>query len=224
MPQPTEVVLYTQNVNELMTQRHNVTTNPTRDCTHDALYRDIFSLYINNFTTDNNGYYWCQVIINGSFRQPSQHTWFYAGDTCISQYYFQMVDVSEAQCVNVTNDTYPTISPQILPDPEMITTSTLPTATVTAIATTHNTLLTVATMETDSNMELIFYVIGILSALTLFLGTFVILILLMLVRKRQKEHKQRKGKSFACVYTNAFMINHIHSLGKSRQDRETAIA
>ena len=194
MPQPTEVVPYTQNIYEL--RRDNVSTNSTRDCSHGPVYRDTFSLYISNFTTDNNGYYWCQVVINGSFRQLSQYAWFYAHDTCEPiqpNLFYRIVD--EAQCANVTNDT------------EMIITSTLPTVTVTATTTvaTHYTLTTVTAIETESNMEPIIYVVGILSALTLFLGTFAILILLMLVRKRQKEHKQRKGKSFAYIlYTNAF--------------------
>ena len=126
-----------------------------------------------HFTSDKNGYYWCQIVVNGSFLEPSQHyAWFYADDStsCVPQLYFQMAD--EAQCANMTYS-MPLFPPVMISDPVIITASTPSSASITAIATT----------------------IGVLSVLAFSLGTFVLIILLMLIRKRKIKHKQRNGES-----------------------------
>ena len=92
--------------------RYNSSTL-SRNSTCGTLYRDIFLLHIKNFTTDNNGYYWCQVVINSSFLQPSQHAWFYAddSDSCERQPFFKLAE--KAQCANIlyqANNVNPTQS------------------------------------------------------------------------------------------------------------------
>ena len=73
-----------------------------RNCTQGRLYADTFALIINNFTTNKNGYYWCQIFINDSFLNPSQHTWFYAKEntSCTQQDpYFRAIP-DRAQCAS----------------------------------------------------------------------------------------------------------------------------
>jgi hypothetical protein len=79
-------------------------SNLQRNCTQGTLYADTFSLIIENFITDKNGYYWCQILINGSFTQPSQRAWFYAAgnNSCVRQDpYFRSVR-DQAQCALVS--------------------------------------------------------------------------------------------------------------------------
>ena len=52
----------------------------SENCSDGPLYRDTFFLHIYNFTSYDNGYYWCQIVVNDSVLQPSQHAWFYADD------------------------------------------------------------------------------------------------------------------------------------------------
>ena len=170
-------------------------TNSSRTCIHGTLYRDTFTLTIENFTTDNDGFYQCQIIANDSFLQPSQYAWFYADDkySCRPQYYFRIVN-SEAQCANAT---YPTIFPSTtMPDSANVTSLPL-------TATQNNLLPTAAAKDsTETNMEPIFYIVGILSVLALILGTFAMILLLMLVRKRQTQYKKKNGEStnyFSCT-------------------------
>ncbi len=80
-------------------------TSLQRNCTQGRLYADTFTLRIDNFTSDKSGYYWCQIVINDSFTQPSQRAWFYAADnnSCIRQDqipYFRAVP-HHAQCASV---------------------------------------------------------------------------------------------------------------------------
>ena len=49
-------------------------------CSNASIYRDAFFLVITNFTPDKNGYYWCQIVVNGTVSQPSQYVWIYAAD------------------------------------------------------------------------------------------------------------------------------------------------
>ena len=83
-------------------------TTVRRNCTQGTLYADTFTLTINNFTLDKSGYYWCQILINDSFTQPSQRAWFYATDSCIRQDpYFRSVHRDQAQCALVSTGTKP---------------------------------------------------------------------------------------------------------------------
>ena len=182
LSQPVEIIIYKESAYTFNEYNPNISV---RTCIHGALYRDAFSLIINNFTTDNDGYYWCQIMVNGSFLQPSQYAWFYADDnySCRQQQYFQMVNSEADQCANAT---YPTIFPPItMPDSANVTSLPL-------TATQNDLLPTVAAKDsTKTNMEPIFYIVGILSGLTLILGTFAIVLLLLLVRKRQTQYKRK---------------------------------
>ena len=78
-------------------------TSLQRNCTQGALYADTFPLIIHNFTADKDGYYWCQILINDSFTQPSQRAWFYTEESyssCTRRVpYFRAVPNS-AQCAS----------------------------------------------------------------------------------------------------------------------------
>ena len=78
--------------------QHNQTMSSLRrNCTQGILYADTFGLIIDNFTTDKNGYYWCQILINDSFLNPSQHAGFYAeeSNSCVQG---DLYNTSGAQC------------------------------------------------------------------------------------------------------------------------------
>ena len=74
-----------------------------RNCTQGRLYADIFALIINNFNTSKDGYYWCNILVNNSFLEPSQRVRFYAveGTSCIRQdSYFRSNAPDRAQCAS----------------------------------------------------------------------------------------------------------------------------
>ena len=75
------------------------------NCFAGPLYRDTYILVIHNFTSDKNGYYWCQIYVNNSISQPSQYAWFYAADSssCTQQSHFKVTN--EPQCAYVHSDT-----------------------------------------------------------------------------------------------------------------------
>ena len=72
-----------------------------QNCSTGPLYRDTFILVINNFTSDKNGYYWCQTYVNNSISQPSQYAWFYAANSssCVQNVYFLTATTSQVECV-----------------------------------------------------------------------------------------------------------------------------
>ena len=101
---------------ELVLIRYNTAAlSLISNCTSGTLYRDTFSLLIYNFTTDKNGYYWCQIVVNGSSYQPSQYAWFYADDTnsCIRKSHFK--PANEAQCAFETANTVYTHKTSLTP-------------------------------------------------------------------------------------------------------------
>ena len=181
VPWPTEMVTYIQGAYELYEYRPP--TNLSRTCTHGVLYGDTFALNIYNFTTHDNGYYWCQIVVNDSYLQPSQYAWFYA-DSCKNHTGIYFQNTNEAQCANAT---YPTIFPPVMTSPSFPTTTTTYTNKLT-------TMTSMDSLTTEPNIVPIFYIVGILSVLTLSLGTLTIVLLSMLVRKRQIQHKKRNGE------------------------------
>ena len=82
----------------------SVSMNPTGNCSLE-LYRDSFILITNNFTTNDNGYYWCQFAINTTYAQPSHHAWFYAGTICNPYAYFRLTSSNELQCAEYDTNT-----------------------------------------------------------------------------------------------------------------------
>ena len=104
MSAPAEDIAGIQSTEYILINHIQRITSLQRNCTRGILYADTFSLYIlSNFTADKNGYYWCQILINGSFTQPSQQAWFYAEEnasSCTRQDpYFRAVPNS-AQCAS----------------------------------------------------------------------------------------------------------------------------
>ena len=89
---------------------------PTGNCSFD-LYRDIFSLIIDPFTRDRNGYYWCQLAINDTYAQRSHHAFFYTGEfnstVCslsLAYQYFRLALSSETVCAHYHNAINPSIT------------------------------------------------------------------------------------------------------------------
>ena len=82
-----EYILFQVNASNLSLANGNI------NCSAGPLYRDIFILFINNFSSDKNGYYWCQIVVNNSISQLSQYyAWFYAANSssCTQQHHFKL--------------------------------------------------------------------------------------------------------------------------------------
>jgi hypothetical protein len=203
--------------------------NSTRTCIEGPLYRDTFSLNILNFTSDKNGYYWYQLFINGSSYQPSQYAWFYA-DYDIhmqTQGHFKYAVGDEIQCANATYRI--TSSPAMTTTDPMsdITSTVAPTKTDTdsnpiyanttyiairpqamtstfLINITMDLMSTVAPKMTKTGSNPIYYVIGALTVLVVICGTLAIIILLMYVRIRHKEHRKKNSEA---LHNNSIVLD-----------------
>ena len=146
------------------------------------------SLHIKNFTTDNNGYYWCQIVVNGSFLQPSQHAWLYAdhSDSCERQHLFGLAE--KAQCANIlyqANNVNPTHS-------MFISSSSYSSSSTVILYTTASQNITQLLDYTNSSVHL--YIIGSLVGLVLVLGVVVIALLVLYIHKYH-EKKRREFSS-----------------------------
>ena len=168
--------------------RHNSSTS-TRNSPCGPLYSDRFSLYISNFTTDKNGYYWCQILINGSFLQPSQHAWFYADDSnlCVRQFYFRTAE--KAQCARVYQATnvYPLNPIMSTIIPSSSTVSTYSTSSVVILYTFPTTTRNITELLGYTNSAVYLYIIGTLIGLVLILGIIVIILLISYIYKCQRK-------------------------------------
>ena len=154
----------------------------TENCTAGPLYRDQFSLVIHNFTYDKNGYYWCEIVVNGSVSQPPHYAWFYAADnsSCTQQYYFKKAPIPH--CAEFISNNYSTsmIYPTAMDN--VVTSATTPS---TAPSTT---------TSTKAGNEPLYYVAGFLSLFSLLLISLVVLLLfLYCCKQRRKPHPQKKG-------------------------------
>ena len=180
-------------------------TSLRRNFTQGRLYATTFNLIINNFTTDKNGYYWCQILINDSFTQPSQYALFYAdSNSCLrDDPYFRYVP-DQAQCASIVTGiaslrlNYYNIIMNDITFPGTIFTSNDSHINATDVSTTPattSTFFTTLTSEmTETSIEPITYVVGILAAVVLLIGALVILMLIASVYKSQKEKKQRHSE------------------------------
>ena len=169
----------TDNQSEYMLFQDNA-SNPSLtieniNCSAGPLYRDIFILFINNFSSDKNGYYWCQIVVNNSISQPSQYAWFYAANSssCTQQHHFKLD--REPQCayfvhnnqahatapeenISHTTTTFSEVTTTIttLKVSSTVTTSevmsTLTTPEVTSTVTTPEVMSTVTTPEVTSTV------------------------------------------------------------------------
>ena len=139
-------------------------------CPTGPLYRDAFILSINNFSSDKNGYYWCQMYVNNSVSQPSQYAWFYAADSssCTQQHHFKIASEQQEQCADFYSDTN-----QV--------SATTPQETV---------MIT----STSATSHYLFYIIGFLVVLILLAISLFTLILLLLYCKGRKKDCQKSGK------------------------------
>lgn len=114
------------------------------------IYRDIYSIVMFNFTRDDNGYYWCQLAINSTYRQPSHYVRLYASQsylTCGSPLfyqYFRSSPLNETRCAQYVANTFPLITPTLL----TTLTSLLPTQSQTTSS------------AASSNERLLLYVLG----------------------------------------------------------------
>ena len=165
------------------------------NCSYGSLYKDAFALIIHNFTTDKDGYYWCQIVINDSYLQPSQYAWFYAADgsSCTQEYDFITAPDNKIQCA----ENYADID-------TIATTNSFELATTIALSTTYsaNTLATMSVPTVITAVlgvtELFTFVVGVFSVILLLLGALVLILILLRVHKRQRKKKnQNCGESMA---------------------------
>ena len=155
------------------------------NCSYGPIYRDPFTLVIHNFTSDKNGYYWCQIFVNHSVSQPLQYAWFYAADnsTCVQllqQPYFEILrNPQYAEFYLDTNQIHTTT-------PEEVVIST------TLKETSHPTMI-VFGMSTgpgaESKMDYLFYVIRFLVFLLLAIAILTIVLLLYCFKSTRKITK-----------------------------------
>ena len=166
------------------------TQNTSFSCNIGPLYRDRFILIINNFKSDNNGYYWCQIFVNNSVSQPSQHAWFYATDnsSCMQRSYFVLV--SPPNCAQFHTNGFPagmtslqTTQPRAPYDSstEMNYTTVLSHSATTSMA-------------SKSETHQLAYVAGFLSLFILLLSSLVIILLLLYMCKVQRARHHKSGK------------------------------
>ena len=181
------------------------------NCTNAPLYRDQFVLTINGFTSDNNGYYWCEIVVNNSISQPSQYAWFYAADntSCTQENLRPFQRAKQPQCAEFHPATTPSmiISNSTMSQhnnismsttlSEIISTSKLPEeksnfTTVTGILnlTTQGKM----SVKSEVGMEYLMYIIGFLVVVFLLVTSLLVLLLLLYFCKRQRKCHQKIGK------------------------------
>ena len=144
---------------------------PENNCSSSELYRDGVGLAIINFTRNENGYYWCQIVINNTYAQPSLGAWFYADEYnsthCNrSQRYFTLATSNETQCAQFMNIT-PTQSSKTVPT----TTDMLSSYSLT----THEDTPSTEIQHINQN-SMILYITVSFAALILMCGIVVIII------------------------------------------------
>ena len=154
-----------QNQFQLYREELSVVGMNAANCSYGPLYRDPFTLVIHNFTSDKNGYYWCQIFVNHSVSQPLQYAWFFAADrdTCVQQHQF-FKRPSEPQCAEFYLDTI-----HIYTEFE---TSTGPGA--------------------ESEMNYLFYIIGFLVVFLLLAISLLTIILFYCFKNTRKDYKSGK--------------------------------
>ena len=121
------------------------------NCSAGSLYRDTYILVIQNFTSDKNGYYWCQIYVNNSISQPSQYAWFYAADrsSCTQQSNFKLTN--EPQCAYVHSDTNQVLI--TMPQETSTVITTLTSVTVEATSTSETLEMTSKATSTSVTIE-----------------------------------------------------------------------
>ena len=179
------------------------------NCTRSSLYEDVFLLLIPYFTTDKDGYYWCQTVINDSYLQHSQYAWFYAADrsSCIQELHLITTSGSEIQCAenhtSTNTNTCPgtstgTSTTVIAPSTATTYYSTFASAfrVILSISVTNTSTTSVPTVTTVvlRMTESVIYVAGFFSVL-LILALVIISILLHALYRSQRNKDQDNSES-----------------------------
>ena len=187
-------------------------TSLQRNCTQGTLYADTFALIINNFTTDKNGYYWCQILINDSFTLPSQSAWFYANEStsCIREDPYFMSVPDRAYCASgksLANSIYSMINWfSLTTSPDNPTTTTMSTTPAMM-----STLVLASENAVTYSEPILYYAVGILAMLVLLVGTLAILMLIFYAHKRQKEKRQRNREAIINLFITSMSMIQPHS-------------
>ena len=179
------------------------TQSTSESCNVGPLYRDIFFLIINNFTSDKNGYYWCQIFVNNSGSQPSQYAWFYATDSssCMQRSYF--VYANPPDCAQFHAKSLPTT----MTTSSAAYTEMIPDTNFTQSPTYLNYLTVTSRVEIESNRStdlhpvLTTVIIACLSVMVLILGTSTTILLFPCI---YKCYRKRAGTNFILYYINTF--------------------
>ena len=159
----------------------------TGNCSSD-LYRDTFMLSIVNFTIDQNGYYWCQLVINDTYHaQPSTGAWFYAdvfnSTHCNrSQHYFKLATSNEEQCAQFINATSTKMSPNPTQTNTLLTVSSMDISSVSC-----SYPLSQTCSSSQSDRKMILYIAGGTGALLLICGVLIGISLSLCLCKVQKK-------------------------------------
>lgn len=187
---------------------------PTGNCSFD-LYRDSFSLIINPFTRDRNGYYWCQLAVNDTYAQRSHHAFLYTGEfnstVCslsLAYRFFRLASSSETVCAHYHNAINPSIT--IF---SMSTSAISPLATVTtewsSMATPSMPTLSFAMQNKNENPLL--YVLGGFSVFLLIVLVGVV-ILSLLLTLYVHHLKKKTGRSHVInLYDNPQIVTNIRN-------------
>ena len=168
------------------------TQNTSDSCNIGPLYRDSFFLIINNFTSDKDGYYWCQIFVNNSVSQPSLYAWLYVTDnsSCMNKSYLTLANPPDCAQFNTYNFSTTTINLETTQPGAPYDSSTENSTTILSKE-PHSATTTVASTP---GMEQLAYVAGVLSLFILLLTSLVILLLLLYGCKVQRARHQKNGK------------------------------
>ena len=210
------------------------------NCTHGSLYEDVFLLVIPNFATDKDGYYWCQIVINDSYLQPSQYTLLYAADksSCTVTQEPQII-TAPPRCAENYTSTYrtattgtsvtardasttyystfvdTTLASNVTAPSTSVTNTTSVAMVVASFSTTHSTTVT-NTLATTSVPTMTTVVFRATESIIYVAGFFSVLILLLvalvvIVILLLHVHKTRRKKKGELIYTFLCDFQHVHA-------------
>jgi hypothetical protein len=195
------------------------------NCSHE-LYIDRFSLTINSFTGQKNGYYWCQLSINDTLVQASHRAQFSVGECNIMNFYYRLAkfNLNENQCalyVATVADAGLTSTYKVSDTSDFSVTSLTESSTTSPSVTqqeneTNKTFIHVATeSDTESSTRLssvtqqeresdkpITYVAGSLSALVLVFGALIIVLTILYLCKFRNREPSKSQSSMLVLAIN----------------------
>ena len=216
--------------------RRNVTEAEDMDnnCCNSSIYGDDFTLAVLNFTSDMNGYYWCQIVVNNTVAQPSQYVRIYAADdSSCTQPVRIFLQTSEPECAMFHDETsptaviytsYPPDTYEISPTLSNMLPRTSAAFSVSTTSTVTNHASTLLTQPETGGMDQTAYVAGSLGAFVVLLASVVIVLLLLFVCKGQKKKcQQLKGELSSCCYnSNKIICNTADKFGSENEKSNVA--